>query len=175
MRLLSFSDYTVGIDLFPTMQVRLDGHGFADILRGQVWRLVTPIFLHFGPWHLLFNMGALRYFGGQIERGRGTRKLLALALVSAVVANVCECLVELQSREVATFGGMSGVCYALFGYLWMKGWAHPEEGLGVNDNTVVMMMVWFLLGFLQVLHVPIANAEHGAGLVVGMLFGLSRF
>jgi GlpG protein len=124
--------------------------------------------------HLFFNMMALRYFGGLIELRKGTWRLLALVLISAIASNVGECLIELQSRDVVAFGGMSGVGYALFGYLWMKGWSHPDEGLGVNDNTVVTMIVWFLLCFTGALG-PIANAAHGVGLVVGMFFGLTRF
>jgi GlpG protein len=172
-RMLLFSDYTIRLQFEPPFVV-VEGHGFNDILRGQVWRLITPIFLHFSVWHLVFNMSALRYFGGLIELHRGSWRLLVLVLVSAAASNVGECLIELQSRDVVTFGGMSGVCYALFGYLWMKGWAHPEEGLRVNDNTIVLMMVWFLLCFTQVLG-PVANAAHGVGLVVGMALGLTRF
>lgn len=174
-RTLLFSDYTLGIDWKrPMPELRLEGHGFDDIRRGQVWRLVTPIFLHFSVWHLVFNMSALRYFGGTIEMRRGTMRFLVLVLVSAIASNVGECYIELQSRDVVAFGGMSGVGYALFGYLWTKGHAHPEEGLGVNNNTVVMMIVWFLLCFTGALG-PIANAAHGVGLAVGMAFGLTRF
>ena len=174
-RNLLFSDYTTKLEwngLIP--EWKREGHGFDDIRRGQVWRLVTPIFLHFTVWHLVFNMSAVRYFGGMIELRKGTLRFLILVLVSAVASNVGECYIELQSRDVAAFGGMSGVGYALFGYLWMKGYAHPEEQLGVNDNTVFMMIVWFLLCFTGALG-PIANAAHGVGLVVGMAFGLTRF
>lgn len=174
-RMLLFSDYTLGIDLKAPIPVfRFEGHGFDDIRRGQVWRLITPIFLHFSVWHLVFNMSALRYFGGTIEFRKGTRRFLILVLVSAIASNAAECYIELQTRDVIAFGGMSGVGYALFGYLWMKGYAHPEEGMGVNNNTVFMMIAWFLLCFTGHLG-PIANAAHGAGLVVGMAFGLTRF
>ena len=177
LRTMLFSDYTIRLEMEPPW-IEFDGHGFDDIRHGQVWRLVTPIFLHFTVWHLVFNMSALRYFGGTIELRRGTWRFLVIVLVSAIASNVGECLIELQTRDVTNFGGMSGVGYALFGYLWMKGWAHPEERLGVNDNTIIIMVVWFLLCFTHVFRNtlgPVANAAHGIGLVVGMTFGLTRF
>lgn len=41
------------------------------VLSGQVWRLVTPIFMHFSIMHLVFNGWAFLDFGGQIERQKG--------------------------------------------------------------------------------------------------------
>ena len=50
--------------------------------------------------------------------------------------------------------------YALFGYLWTKGNWRPEEGLGVNPNTVFLMIAWFFLCATGNLG-PIANTTHG--------------
>lgn len=174
-RMVLFSDFSIRVEFKGFVpELALVGHGFDDIRRGQVWRLITPIFLHLDVWHLVCNMAALRYFGGLIELRRGTLRLLILVLVSAIASNVGECLIELQSRDVVAFGGMSGVGYALFGYLWMKGWSHPEERLGVNDNTVLVMILWFFLCFTGLIG-PVANAAHGVGLAIGMAFGLTRF
>jgi GlpG protein len=144
------------------------------IRKGEVWRFVTPIFLHFGMIHLFFNMLWLRVFGGLIEFRKGTLRFLILVLVSAIASNLGQFFADTQRTEATVFGGMSGVCYALFGYLMTKGYSRPEERLGVNSNTVVMMLVWFILCAIGA-NGPVANTAHGVGLIVGMMFGLTPF
>ena len=77
--------------------------GLADVRRGQVWRLVTPILVHMGALHLLFNMFWLFDLGGQIERVRGSLHMAVLVLVAAVVSNFAEYL-----WSGIWIGGMSG-------------------------------------------------------------------
>lgn len=150
--------------------------GLRYVLQGEVWRLVTPIFLHFGPLHILFNSWATIVEGTLIESRRGTMRLLVLVLVAAVVSNLGQYLyMERQAPgQPHIFGGLSGVVYALFGYLWMKGRYEPEQGMILHPNTVSTMLMWLVLCMTGVLG-PIANAAHVVGLVVGVVFGLCRF
>jgi GlpG protein len=145
-----------------------------DIAHGEVWRLVTPIFMHFGIVHLLFDMWALAILGTMIEYRRGTWTLALLVLISAVFSNLGEYLWEVNSTgHAALFGGMSGVAYALFGYIWMKGENEPEQGMILHPSTVQFMLFWLvvcMLGFMG----NIANAAHVVGLVVGIACGLAR-
>ncbi len=151
--------------------------GFALIREGQVWRLITPIFVHFGVWHIAFNMMALSIFGQRIEMAKGWSKYLALIVVSAVTSNVAQSFVSGGS-----FGGMSGVVFSLAGYLWMKGQVHPEQGLGLDTQNAQWMFGWFLLGIIAPLLFPdqhgfpfnMANLAHGIGLATGLLFGLLK-
>src|SRR5207244_232332 len=57
------------------------------IRSGEIWRLVTPIFLHFGFLHIIFNMMFLYDVGGRIEMFRGRWRSVLLVLVSAVLSN----------------------------------------------------------------------------------------
>ena len=147
--------------------IRRDGLVF--VRRGEVWRLVTPIFIHFGPLHLLFNMMWMYDLGGMIEMRKGTARFGALVLVSAVASNLGQ---YAWSSPGTTFGGLSGVNYALLGYAWMKGHYDPDEGIGLRVSTVQFMLLWLVLCMTGVMG-PIANAAHVVGLLVGMLIGFA--
>lgn len=139
-----------------------------EVREGQWWRLVTPIFLHLGPVHIVCNMVGLIAFGTQIEARRGSLKLLLMTLLFAVIPNL------LQYRmEGPAFGGMSGVLYGFFGYVWMKSHYEPESGLHIEPFAAVMMCVWFMLGVTYDVWplIRMANWAHGGGLALGLLCG----
>jgi GlpG protein len=130
-----------------------------------LWRLITPIFIHFSLLHILFNMLWLRDLGGMIEGRQSTGKLAILVLAIAVCSNLGQFLVG-----GPVFGGMSGVVYGLLGYIWMRGKFDPGSGLFVHPVTVGMMIIWFFACFTPI--VPhVANAAHGVGLVMGVAWG----
>jgi GlpG protein len=133
-----------------------------DVRRGQVWRLVTPMFVHFGVIHLVFNMIWVFDLGGQVERARGSLFLIGLVVVSAIISNLAE-----YAWSGPYFGGMSGVVYALFGYVWIKGKYEPHLGMGVSQQTVLIMMVWLVICMIGLIG-AIANAAHLVGLGVGV-------
>jgi GlpG protein len=150
----------------------------SEIRSGEIWRLVTPIFIHFGPIHLLLNMMGLPYLGGAVESRRGSLRFAVLVLVLAVASNLAQYYLGHPTiengwphfRGTPNFGGMSGVLYGLFGYMWMKSRYEPQLGLFMPRETVMLMTVWFFLclfGFLG----PVANVAHAAGWLLGMLIG----
>jgi GlpG protein len=138
--------------------------GFPEVRQGQVWRLITPIFLHFHILHILFNMLWMKDLGTMVESREGWRKMLALVFAVSVLSNAAEYIVT-----GPMFGGMSGVVYGLFGYIWIKGKCDPRSGLYLHPATVTMMIVWFFVCFSGIL--PIANTVHGVGLATGMIWG----
>jgi GlpG protein len=153
--------------------------GLYEVRHGQVWRLVTPIFLHFGLLHLLFNMLMLYSLGGAVERQRGPARYLALVLVTAVVSNLMQFYFGFAWTEqgirfgpTPVFGGMSGVLYGLFGYAWMKSRFEPWLGLWVSPNTVFILVGWLILCMTRASPVAnVANTAHVAGLLVGLAVG----
>jgi GlpG protein len=148
-----------------------------QVRHGEVWRLVTPIFLHFDLLHLVFNVLMLNALGGAVEARRGPVRFLLLVLVVAVCSNLAEYYagphwipgVGLQWGSGPTFGGMSGVNYGLFGYIWMKSRWEPASGFVMSPATVFLMIAWYVLCFTPFLN--IANMAHTVGLLIGALIG----
>ncbi len=147
------------------------------ILSGQIWRFVTPIFLHFHFLHILFNMMWLRDLGSKVEFVRGTRRFVVLVLVIAIASNVAQ-LLWVGKYGIPflapRFGGMSGVVFGLIGYAWMKGKTQPQLGLGLSPDQVVWSILWMLLciggGFGAV-----ANTVHVVGFATGIMFGSRQY
>lgn len=135
---------------------------FIDIRQGQVWRLITPIFMHGDIWHLVMNVYWLYYLGSQIEHFEGTWKLGLLTLVAAIIPNVAQAV-----SQGPEFLGISGVDTALFGYVWIKSKYAPGSRLFISNLTIVIFIV-FLFYCLR----PgsnIANQAHFVGLGVGVI------
>lgn len=148
-----------GYDFDPTPP------GIEQIKRGQVWRLFTPMFLHFGFMHLAFNMLWMVDLGGIIERRRGTWILLGLVLITSLVGNV----IQFYWNGPA-FGGMSGVVYGLLGYVWMKSRFEPQLGMHLHKNTIMFMMFW-LVACIAGLIPNVGNGAHIGGLLAGLVLG----
>jgi GlpG protein len=144
--------------------------GWADVAHGQVWRLVTPIFLHFGLFHLMFNSFWLHDLGAPTERFQGSLRYLGFVVWSAIVSNAA----QFAFGHFPTFGGMSGFVYALVGYLWARGRADPQSGIYLPGRFVTFFIVWMALGFTGLLDRFIgrmANYCHLGGFVAGLAYG----
>ncbi|GAC26958.1 rhomboid family intramembrane serine protease GlpG [Brumicola pallidula] len=134
----------------------------------QWWRLFTPAFLHFGAIHIIFNLIWWWLLGSQLERAFGSVSLAVIFAIAAISSNVAQLLVSGPN-----FGGLSGVVYALFGYVWWIGLLRPQWGMGLPNNLVYFLLGWLALGYFDVLWVNMANEAHLFGLISGCLMALA--
>jgi GlpG protein len=183
VQLLSISSYDI---TRHGRQTFIDWTNYRDLQQvrdGDVWRLVTPIFIHYGILHLVFNILMLRTLGGSIERQRGPWILALLVIAIAIPSNLAQysmyylkfvagedTLSRFHLGGGPAFGGFSGVLFGLLGYVIVKAWLQPEQGLTIRRSSVIVMIVWFVLCFTGLLG-PVANVAHMAGFVAGFILG----
>jgi GlpG protein len=163
--LLSYTKYSPMIQkiLFFGSNLTPD---YKEIYSGEVWRLITPIFLHFGFLHIFFNMMWMKDLGNLIENKFGVKFYLMFILFVGVFSNITQ-----YQINGPRFGGMSGVIYGILGLLWMYNKFYPEFKLNLPKKDIVLMLGWFVACLVGM--VPhVANMAHAGGLTIGMLLGI---
>jgi GlpG protein len=135
----------------------------------QLWRWISPALIHYTWLHIVFNVMWWFLLGRIIEFHHQSWRLLLLFFTAAIIPNLAQYLVT-----GVDFGGLSGVVYSLFGYVWVYGHLRPGEGLHVSMTVMVQILAWLVLGFSGWLDswVMMANAAHLGGLLVGVFFAI---
>lgn len=134
----------------------------------QFLRMLSPILLHGGVLHLVFNMLWLWELGKRIEFRQGSLWFGLTVLVLALLSNTAQYLYGGGNN----FGGMSGVVYGLFAYIWMWQLVQPAANLALPRSLLVFMVLSLVIMTLLQLDM-IANEAHLGGFAAGLLFGLA--
>ncbi|MDC9594403.1 rhomboid family intramembrane serine protease GlpG [Xenorhabdus sp. IM139775] len=132
-----------------------------------LWRWLSPALLHFSLTHLLFNLALWWYLGSQVEQKIGTGKLFEITIVSAIFSSWAQSLFS-----GSNFGGLSGVVYALIGYVWLTSEMSPKLDTSVSRGLIAVSVIWLFVGYFNLFSFNIANAAHVSGLIIGLLMGL---
>ncbi len=140
---------------------------FREISHGQIWRLVTPIFIHSDFFHIAFNMIWLYQFGRVIEGHIRTLPFLLLVFAIAAPSNLAFYLVA-----GPFFGGMSGVVYGLFFFSWAYDRFSPSSPFRLDPYLFKFFLVYYVLCWLlSAFGFHIANTIHGVGALTGLVIG----
>jgi membrane associated rhomboid family serine protease len=136
------------------------------IAHGDLYRLLTSAFLHYGAMHLLFNMWALYVVGPQLESWLGRTRFIALYVLSALGGSV---LVYLLSPVNAATAGASGAIFGLFGATFALARRLNIDVKWVVGLIVVNLAFTFLAPALG--SQPISWQGHVGGLITGATIG----
>ena len=161
-----------------------------DIKRGQVWRLVTPIFLHARGTglssflHVFFNMYWLFALGLGMERQFGASNFMLLILFTGVISILLPAISPtggvfgLPALGGAPVVGFSGVIYGIIGFGWIKMKMQPHLGILIPPFVLIFMMILLGLGLVSsaggFFGGNTSHLAHAAGLLAGVAFGYAH-
>lgn len=136
------------------------------IIQGEYWRLLTPIFVHAGFAHLLFNSFSLVLFGPALERALGKGMFLLVYLVCGLGANIATLIIH---PPYYSHIGASGAIFGLFGIylavILFKKHAIPQQG---KQIIVPIAIISVIMTFFQS---NINITGHIFGLISGFIIG----
>lgn len=141
---------------------------------GRYWQMLTPTFLHFGWMHWLFNCLWLWMIGRMLEPYLGTLKYLLLFLVTGLAANIA----QFMSSGDVNFGGLSGVVYGYFGFVFVANILKVDARLFLPSGMFVFFALSLAAGFFgvfEVFSVHVANWAHLGGLLAGIGLAVIMF
>ncbi len=139
----------------------------AYVAHGEVWRLLTSMFLHSGFIHIAFNMVALYFLGALAEDAFGGWRFFALYLLSGLSGGVALLYFGgFDQPAVGASGAIFGLLGSVLGYSLRRGtfsWQNP-----LIRQLLILLAINVWLG----LSIPnISNTAHMGGLVGGFAFG----
>ncbi len=137
---------------------------------GQMYRLFTAMWLHFGFEHLSSNMFSLLLLGDNLERAVGKGKYILIYLISGLGASMFSFLYNFVTASYAVAAGASGAIFGVIGALFY---------VVVRNRGKLEDMTAFRLGILivYILYTGITtsgidNAAHIGGLIIGVLLAI---
>ncbi|WP_195856781.1 rhomboid family intramembrane serine protease [Aerococcus urinae] len=130
---------------------------------GQYWRLITPIFVHIGFSHLLFNSITLWYLGSEVEGIIGSWRFLFIYLYSGIMGNLFS-----YQFSTSVSAGASTALFGLFAFFLAMRYLNPHDryfqAMGYQYQTLIILNI--------VMNLFMANVDmsgHIGGIIGGFL------
>jgi membrane associated rhomboid family serine protease len=137
------------------------------------WTLITHIFLHSTPEHLIYNLIALCIFGTHLEMRIGPKQFILIFLISGLIAGLCSAIFSgPKGRAIGASGAILGIfgCYAMI---------DPDRIVFVSFIFPVKVFYLFMLylvidyvALVQQTKDNIGHMAHLSGAIAGIIYGL---
>ncbi|KAL5581973.1 hypothetical protein UlMin_014415 [Ulmus minor] len=137
------------------------------ILVGEWWRLVTPMFLHSGVFHIALGCWALLTFGPKVSRGYGSFTFFLIYLLGGISGN----FISFLHTSEPTVGG-TGPINAIIG-AWLIYQIQNKDVIAkdVSESLFQKAMIAIGLGLLLSHFGPIDEWAHFGAVFTGVAYG----
>lgn len=152
---------------------------FEKIRQGEIWRVMSPAFLHSDLFHLFFNMIWLIVIGKQIEQRLGKWRFILFIILTGIFSNTAQYLMS-----GFNFLGFSGILCAMITFIWVRQREAAWEGYQLQGATIGFILFFIFTMFalqlisfgLEVIQQTpfspgVANTAHLSGALLGYVLG----
>ena len=160
-----------------------DGNQFGDLTirdfrHGELWRLITCNFVHYGLLHLGLNLLAMYQLGAIVEDWYGSYQMVFIYAITGGLGNLVSVTARMMlgHEENIHSGGGSVVILGLVGLCAVVGWrSRTRRGVYLGQQMINVMVLTAILGVgfpLFVKGVGVDNWGHAGGAIIGALVAL---
>lgn len=168
--LLFFLVELTGDSMDTDHMVRWGAAWLPDILQGQVFRLFSCMFLHFGIAHLGNNMLVLLFLGDTLEKITGHLKYGMICLGGGLIGSITSCVHEYYTGTYYVSAGASGCVFAVTGaLLYIVIRERGQLGTLTVRRMLLLSALSIYSGFVST---GVDNYAHAGGLIGGFLLGM---
>lgn len=165
--LLSGAEAGSAIASQPAWMIQGGGLTPASVAGGELWRLLTSMFLHAGIIHVAVNMLALYFLGSFAEQTFGSGRFFALYLVSGIAGGVAYLYFGSFTTPAV---GASGAIFGILGGI--LGFALRQGTFSLRNPVIMQLVLITAINLFIGASIPsISNTAHVGGLVGGLFFG----
>lgn len=163
-------------NLLGNIELNLGASTDLNMLLYKPWTIFTYMFVHGDLWHILMNMLLLFFFGRQVESFLGSKKVLSIYVIGALVG------LALQIAAINIFPLFQGVPYGVIVgasggvFALMVALATYAPHLEVNLFGVFKMKLMWLVGgyfLLEIFNIDqvsnVAHFTHVGGGIYGFI------
>ncbi|EMA04267.1 rhomboid family intramembrane serine protease [Haloferax denitrificans] len=148
-------------------------------LADRPWTLVTSVYAHIGPDHLLGNAIMVLIFGGLVSISTTSLRFHLFFLISGVSAGVAQVAAYHMQDSILFLGvlGSSGAAFALMGYVLTSNILSKfvSDRLGLPRWFGAVVIVFVAAGLTMSYSAPgSALFAHFTGAMIGLVAGHSR-
>lgn len=134
------------------------------VLNGEVWRLLTSLFIHANVAHIAGNMLFLFIYGLRAEEMFDVKEYLAIYFLSGLAGNVLTMVADLLTVGFAFSVGASGAIFGVLGAVMI----YMRRSIG---QSIMSALIYVFFLFTLNIAPGVNILAHLGGLVMGLALG----
>ncbi len=170
--LVFFLPLLVGIDVTNISSEYLYSigavEGTAVVVKGEIWRLFSGMFLHGGVEHILMNMLSLFLVGRSVEMIFSRFSYLSIYLVSGLIGSLVSIYFHKESVGIGASGAIFGIFGAVVGFALVHHKKMHDEFKEFIKSVGVILLLNLVIGLV---FPNVDMSAHIGGAISGVIGG----
>jgi rhomboid protease GluP len=137
------------------------------IMDGEVWRLLTSIFIHWDLNHLINNMIGLLLYGSLLETRLGRSQFILIYLIAGLMGSIFSFILPPLTPCPVTFCYSAGASGAIFGLMGVSFIVLSKE----TGRIYLYGLIYIIYSVVVSFQPNIGVWAHIFGLIAGLLYG----